>query len=351
MCLDSRNAQRKRRKSITPALINPRADLVQHVLSLPLLQSLRVYHAHSASVTSISISPFPSPLPNLKQDTFSKQTTEDPRPPTRTSTNTGSIRGQGKLGNHPSVPPIPSNSIYIGTSSIDGNVCVSSLVDPKDVMLRNFGRPVQSVALSPDYKNNRTFLSGGRAGELILTTGGRIGATSNSTTMGGAAATASSWLGSMGLAANTGTDTIIHSGEGAISTIRWSLSGKYVAWVNEEGIKIMRSNLHLDSSETEFAWKRISHIDRPNRPGWDEMSGVWKARAEWIDQSALDSQDNLDPNDSVESPETKPNVSIEKVEKLVVGWGGTVWVIDVYPERASKSSKGERLGSAEVVTM
>ncbi|KAJ5481753.1 hypothetical protein N7475_000565 [Penicillium sp. IBT 31633x] len=322
-----------------------------HVMSLPTLQSLRVYHAHSASVTSISISPFPPPLPNSRQDTFSKQASEDHRPPTRSSTNTGSIRGQARPNNHSSVPPIPSNSIYVGTSSIDGNVCVSSLVDPKDVLLRNFGRPVQSVALSPEYKSDRTFLSGGRAGELIVTTGGRIGATSNSTTMGGAAATASSWLGSMGLAHNNGKDTIIHSGEGTISTIKWSLSGKYVAWVNEEGIKIMRSNLHLDSSETEYAWKRISHIDRPTRPGWDEMASVWKARAEWIDQSALDSQDHLDPNDNVASPEAQSTVPAEKVEKLVVGWGGTVWVIDVYPERASKTSKGERLGSAEVVTI
>ncbi|CAG7918531.1 unnamed protein product [Penicillium olsonii] len=322
-----------------------------HVLSLPLLKSLRVYHAHSASVTSISVSPFPPPLPNFKPDTLGKQTPEDPRPPTRSSTTTGSIRGQARLPNPPSVPPTPSNSIYIGTSSIDGNVCISSLVDPKDVMLRNFGRPVQSVALSPDYKSDRTFLSGGRAGELVLTTGGRIGASSNSTTMGGAAATASSWLGSMGLASNSGKDTVIHSGEGAISTIRWSLSGKYVVWVNEEGIKIMRSNLHLDSSETEFAWKRISHIDRPNRPGWDEMSSVWKARAEWIDQSSLDDHDHLNPEDGIENAGTKsPNPS-EKVEKLVVGWGGTVWVIDVYPERASKSSKGEKLGSAEVVTI
>lgn len=321
------------------------------MLSLPLLQSLRIYHAHSASVTSISISPFPPPLPNLKPDTFSKQATEDPRPPKRSFTGTGSIRGQGRQGNTASVPAGPSNSIYIGTSSIDGNVCVSSLVDPKDVMLRNFGRPVQSVALSPDYKNDRTFLSGGRAGELILTIGGRVGTTSNATTMGGAAAAASNWLGSMGLASNSGKDTIIHSGEGAISTIKWSLSGKYVAWANEEGIKIMRSHLHLDSSETEFAWKRISHIDRPNRPGWDEMSSVWKARAEWVDQSALDNQDNLNPDEGPRAPATKPIAPIETVEKLVVGWGGTVWVIDVYPERASKSSKGEKLGSAEVVSM
>lgn len=194
-------------------------------------------------------------------------------------------------------------------------------------------------------------MSGGRAGELILTTGGRVGVSSNATTMGGAAVTASSWLGSMGLGSNSGKDTVLHSGEGTISTIRWSLSGKYVTWVNEEGIKIMRSNLHLDSSESEFAWKRISHIDRPNRPGWEEMASVWKARAEWIDLSALDSHDNLDPEDDMTRYETPSIGTPEKIEKLVVGWGGTVWVIDVYPDRASKSSKGERYGSAEVATM
>lgn len=218
-------------------------------------------------------------------------------------------------------------------------------------MKRNFGRPIQAVALSPDYKSDRSFISGGRAGELILTIGGRVGVSSNATTMGGATATASNWLGSMGLGANSGKDTVLHSGEGAISTIRWSLSGKYVTWVNEEGIKIMRSNLHLESAETEYAWKRISHIDRPNRAGWDEMASVWKARAEWIDQSALDDQDNLDPNDDTARDERSAKGTTEKTEKLVVGWGGTVWVIDVYPDRASKSSKGERYGSAEVATI
>lgn len=218
-------------------------------------------------------------------------------------------------------------------------------------MKRNFGRPVQAVALSPDYKSDRTFISGGRAGELVLTTGGRVGVSSNATTMGGATATASSWLGSMGLNANSGKDTVLHSGEGSISTIRWSLSGKYVTWVNEEGIKIMRSNLHLESSENEYAWKRISHIDRPNRPGWEEMASVWKARAEWIDLTALDDQDNLDPDESLVRRGNPSSENSETVEKLVVGWGGTVWVIDVYPARASKSSKGERYGSAEVSTI
>lgn len=227
-------------------------------------------------------------------------------------------------------------------------------MDPRDVILRNFGRPVQAVALSPDYKIDKTFLSGGRAGDLILTTGGRVGASSNSTTMGGAAAAASSWLGSIGLGANNGKDIVLHSGEGSISVIRWSLSGKYVTWVNEEGIKIMRSNLHLDSADLDLAWKRVGHIDRPNLPGWEEMAGVWEARAEWIDEGSLDSLD--DPVSRVdashENPKSPKSASAqETVEKLIVGWGGTVWVIHVYPDRPNKNIRDHKLGSVEVSTV
>ena len=233
---------------------------------------------------------------------------------------------------------------------MDGNVCIASLVDPKDVLLRNFGRPVEAISLSPEYKNDRSFLSGGRAGDLVLTKGGRVGTSTNSTTMGGAAATASNWLGSMGFGSDSGTDTVLHSGEGAISTVKWSLSGKYVAWVNEEGIKIMRSNFHLDSSDTELAWKRISHIDRPNLPDWEEMASVWKARAEWVDPANL--REDQGQGDSTPRPGvSQPTAVSETVEKLVVGWGGTVWVVNVYPDRPNKASKNQRIGSAEVVTM
>ncbi|PLN85855.1 hypothetical protein BDW42DRAFT_133301 [Aspergillus taichungensis] len=322
-----------------------------HVLSLSLFKPLRVYHAHTASITSVSISPFPPPLPTSKADTI-HNIPEQQGYPARPGSAASSLRGHSRPAHHAAIPATPSNSIYIATSSIDGNVCVSSLVDPKDVILRNFGRPVQGVALSPEYKSDRVFLSGGRAGDLILTTGGRVGASTNSTTMGGAAAAASSWLGSIGLGANTGKDTILHSGEGAISTIKWSLSGKYVVWVNEEGIKIMRSHLHLDSSDQELAWKRISHIDRPNRPGWEEMASVWKAHAEWIDESSLWNENSSDraSDDAQQSP-AQTITTEEVVEKLVVGWGGTVWVIKVYPYRPSKNNRNQRIGSVEVSTI
>jgi hypothetical protein len=56
------------------------------------------------------------------------------------------------------------------------------------------------------------------------------------------------------------------------------LSGKYVVWVNEKGIKIMRSNTGLEGVDIDSAWKRIAHVDRPQDSGWEEMAAVWKAQ-------------------------------------------------------------------------
>jgi hypothetical protein len=256
------------------------------------------------------------------------------------------------------IPRTPANDIYIATSSMDGNVCVQSLVDLKDVQLRNFARPVQAVALSPDYKSDRTYLSGGLAGQLILTSGGGIGR-STSTTVGTAAATASGWLGSMGLGSNTGKDTVLHSGEGTISTIKWSLSGNYVVWLNEHGIKIMRTNLHLDSGGSEDAWKRVGHIDRPQTDEWETMASVWKGRAEWIDEQAFGAEDTArSVSDALASPaaqKLKQQAALGKksVERLLVGWGGTAWIIHVHPGGIGTGRDvGEKtMGRAEIVKM
>lgn len=331
------------------------------MLSVPSLNPIRVYHAHTASISGLSVSPFPPPLAATKLDAVNRIASEhrgSPRPSTPKSKNDSpSSRTPQQQG----VPLTPSNMIYIASSSIDGNVCVASLTDPKDVQLRNFGRPVQTVSLSPDYRADRSYLSGGMAGNLVLTVGGRSGTSSTSTTTGSAAASASGWLGVIGLGGNTGRDQVLHSGEGAISTIKWSLSGKYIVWVNEQGIKIMRSNLHLETGESEFAWKRISHTDHPNRPGWDEMAGIWKAHVEWIDEAGLESDDGYSTtNGSLEKPRDPPDLErlktpqkSRRTEKLVVGWSGTIWIINVHPGGAGVGKEvGERkLGRAEVVTM
>lgn len=243
---------------------------------------------------------------------------------------------------------------------MDGNVCVQSLVDMKDVQLRNFARPVHAVALSPDYKNDRSYLSGGTAGNLILTVGGGPGR-STSTTVGTAAATASGWLGSIGLGANNGKDTILHSGEGIISTIKWSLTGKYVVWLNEHGIKIMRSHLHLESGDPEDAWKRIGHYDRPQTDEWEAMAGVWKGRVEWIDEQSVPASDG--EKDSEEIPGS-PSLAAEKlrlhqekdkkwIERVLVGWGSNIWIIHIHPggTGVGKKANASNLGRAEMVKM
>ncbi|KAI9807969.1 MAG: hypothetical protein M1825_005276 [Sarcosagium campestre] len=334
-----------------------------HVYSIPLFQPLRVYHAHSASVTAVSISPFPPPIPSGKPDAVNRIVSQANQSSQKSSSSkAGASASSSKSPSHqPPPPPTPSNSIHIATSSIDGNVCIASLVDPKDVLLRNFARPVQSVAISPEFKTDRTYISGGLAGKLILTSGGRAG-TSSTASSGGGAAAAAGWLGSMGLGSNTAKDTVLHSGEGSISTIKWSLSGKYVVWINEKGIKIMRSNLHLDSADVDYAWKRIAHVDHPYGEKWDEMSSVWKARAEWIKDTGLETglgqpqehprTDNGPSNEDIFTAPNKvlPKSGIKKPEILAVGWGNTAWIIHVHPGGPGTGKEaGERsLGKAEV---
>ncbi|KAK3951336.1 hypothetical protein QBC32DRAFT_314968 [Pseudoneurospora amorphoporcata] len=334
-----------------------------HVLQLPAFQSLRVYHAHAASVTSLSISPYPPPLQTL-----------DPKPLTRVFSQTNSPLRPGSVANEPhhqtnpasaarkrdaqahGVPNTPSNNIHIATSSMDGNICVQSLIDVKDVTLRNFARPVQAVALSPDYKNDRTYLSGGLAGQLILTVGAPQGKSTATTT--GAAAQAAGWLGNM-VGAGSGKDTVLHSGEGTINTIKWSLSGKYVVWLNEHGIKIMRTKLYLESADQEDAWKRIGHIDRPQTDEWDTMASVWKGRAEWIDELSIEPDE---PGKGQKEVPASPAAAIlkqqqqktdKKIERLVVGWGGNIWFIHVHPGGMGVGKHaGERsAGRAEIVKL
>lgn len=321
---------------------------------------MRVYRAHSASISNISISPFPPPLPNTAPEGFGKfvpQTLIKSSTAPATSITASPRKNRTTLA----VPNNPVNAIYIATSSIDGNVCIQSLIDVKDVQLRSFGRPVQAVALSPEYKYDRMYISGGIAGNLILTIGGKTGINSTSTTAGTVAATASGWLGAIGLSGNVGKDTILHSGEGIISTIKWSLSGNYVVWINEQGVKIMRSNLHLNSADSDSAWKRIGHIDRPDDQNWGEMASAWKARVEWIDSKSLQTNQMEKSNEipeiisassSIINSKKKP---IANAERLLIGWGGTIWIVDIHHEGpfdgTKSNTRNSPSGRPEIVKM
>jgi hypothetical protein len=214
--------------------------------------------------------------------------------------------------------------------------------------------------LSPDYKSDRSYLSGGLAGELIHTTGAPLGVQSNANTSSASHAT-QGWLGAIGLGGHGGKDTILHSGEGTISGIKWSLSGKFVAWSNEYGIRIMRTDLHLDSADSDLAWKRVGFVERPNRRIWQDMAGLWKARMEWVDDQSLESDEDgmLSMNGGSKSESTLPHQRLghtphakrKTVEKLVIGWGDTAWIVRVYPggPGTGKNVGEKSVGSAEIV--
>jgi vacuolar protein sorting-associated protein 41 len=232
------------------------------------------------------------------------------------------------------------------------------------VQLRSFARPVQAVALSPDYKNDRTYLSGGKAGNLVLGVGGPLGR-STSTTTGSAAAITSGWLGTVGLGSGAAKETVLHHGEGTISTIKWSLSGKYVVWLNEVGFKIMRSGLHFDAEgahHADEAWRRIGGFERPQNKEWDVMAGVWRGRAEWIDEKAVlpDGEEDAAGKEALMSPvrggdkSKAPQIrGKDPFERLIVGWGSRIWIVHVHPGGIGVGRHaGERLpGRAEIVNM
>ncbi len=90
------------------------------------------------------------------------------------------------------------------------------------------------------------------------------------------------------------------------------------------------------------------------------MASVWKGRAEWIDEQAveLDETATSHPEASSLSPaaeslrqqQVKSNKTIER---LIVGWGGTIWIIHVHPGGVGTGRNvGERsAGRAEIVKL
>ncbi|KAF8423903.1 hypothetical protein EV426DRAFT_711139 [Tirmania nivea] len=307
-----------------------------HILSLPSLHPLRTYKAHSASITSISVSPPPPPQPHPSTSTPTQQS-----------------------------QAVTHYNIYIGTSSIDGHICItplSALLPPpsdprskpqtstKEILLKNFSRPLLSVALSPNYAVDKSYLTGGLSSNLILSQYDKPGSKLTSSTVtssdrgghGGWGLPLPIPWGSNG---DEGKDVILASGEGAISLIRFSReTPRYVAWACESGVKIMRSHIFLPGEKERLVkdgglgssgkgdWKRICAIERPESVS-EEMAGVIKARVEWIDRREL----SKDPEEVDREMKIAPaTTGVDRPgweggnEKLVIGWGGTVWVVNVF---------------------
>lgn len=106
---------------------------------------------------------------------------------------------------------IDASGEYIASCSMDGKVFVHGLLTG-ELVEYTFSRPVIGLALDPDYagkKNSRQFCTGNKAGVVSLCGKGFFGRQK---------------------------ETLIHSGEGNIHTIRWR--GNFIAWATDKNIHV-----------------------------------------------------------------------------------------------------------------
>ena len=130
-----------------------------------------------------------------------------------------------------SILGLATDGTYLASASIDGTVVIGSVLEAEDISASNFKRPVHSVALDPNYKSSKTFISGGMAGDVILSERG--------------------WLGNR-------SDTILQKSDDPVIAIYW-IDG-LIIWMNDSGINIYNQHTR----------KLLMNIPRPeNSPRAD----------------------------------------------------------------------------------
>lgn len=98
---------------------------------------------------------------------------------------------------------------YFATASMDGTAVVGCLSDENDIVAFDFKRPLHSIVLDREYKTTRSFITGGMAGQVILSK--------------------RSWLGQR-------NDTILDSDAGPITGI--ANFKNLILWTNDSGITL-----------------------------------------------------------------------------------------------------------------
>ncbi|KAJ3880126.1 hypothetical protein F5051DRAFT_175299 [Lentinula edodes] len=134
---------------------------------------------------------------------------------------------------------------FIATASIDGQVIIISLSSRESYSF-DLRRPLRTVALEPFFahRSSRAFVCGGLAGTLSLRE-------------------------KRGFFGVGHTEIVLHSSEGPIWLVRWSPSGRLIAWANDLGVKVY----DMSNKST------IAFIDRPKdapRPDLFPVTLVWQ---------------------------------------------------------------------------
>jgi vacuolar protein sorting-associated protein 41 len=108
-----------------------------------------------------------------------------------------------------SILSLSTDGHYLASASMDGTVVVGSLSDEKEITASDFHRPLNGVALDPNYKVSKTFISGGMAGNVVYSE--------------------RNWLGRR-------IDTNLYEGEDPIVAIHWI--GNLIIWMSDQGITV-----------------------------------------------------------------------------------------------------------------
>ncbi|PRQ73281.1 vacuolar assembling protein VPS41 [Rhodotorula toruloides] len=140
---------------------------------------------------------------------------------------------------------IDSTCEFVASASMDGRVAIQSLTT-SEAHVFDMQRPMRCVALEPFFgkRNTRQCVSGGMAGNLILSEKG--------------------WLGQK--------DVTLYSGEGPIWAVEWR--GTFIAWASDAGVRI------YDTATSQ----RITYISRAED---SPRADLFKCNLRWRDDRTL----------------------------------------------------------------
>ncbi|BGP29523.1 Vacuolar protein sorting-associated protein 41 [Rhodotorula toruloides] len=140
---------------------------------------------------------------------------------------------------------IDSTCEFVASASMDGRIAIQSLTT-SEAHVFDMQRPMRCAALEPFFgkRNTRQFVSGGMAGNLILSEKG--------------------WLGQK--------DVTLYSGEGPIWAVEWR--GTFIAWASDAGVRI------YDTATSQ----RITYISRAED---SPRADLFKCNLRWRDDRTL----------------------------------------------------------------
>ncbi|BGP22319.1 vacuolar protein sorting VPS41 [Rhodotorula toruloides] len=140
---------------------------------------------------------------------------------------------------------IDSTCEFVASASMDGRVAIQSLTTT-EAHVFDMQRPMRCVALEPFFgkRSTRQVVSGGMAGNLILSEKG--------------------WLGQK--------DVTLYSGEGPIWAVEWR--GTFIAWASDAGVRI------YDTATSQ----RITYISRAED---SPRADLFKCNLRWRDDRTL----------------------------------------------------------------